>query len=539
MPQLTDNTKDCRQTGAMATGRTHLIKLVSNRTFIVSVAAVLGLLMTFQVSQQVQNQEYLSRALTLAKSISIMPDVISLVDNGDPQHELAPLALVIAKRTGASYIVIADKNGIRLSHPNPALIGQRVDDAQEALAGASTTTFNHGSLGLSANGRTPIFNASGSIIGIVSAGFLTKTFASEAKHLQNSFIFLGFGIIFLGFILAEILSRTLRNRRIENELAEATSKYQEREAMLHSIKEGVITLSVDRKILLINDEAMRLLDLSNAVVGQTIDTVLPQGRLLDLIEGETQQGDDEILLNDNFSLRINARPVRQLGRNVGHVVTLRDRTEHVGLLRELDGVTNLTNALRAQQHEYANRMHALNGLLELGRYDEAREYLGEISTMDADLAERLSDKIASQAVTALLLAKVAIAREKGVSLTIEPQASLDNLSLDTNAQITVLGNLIDNALEAVAGSKGAQVLLTIEASHANSRIITVRDNGPGLTEPRPEIVFEDGFSTKASEGSSHRGLGLAIVSRLVKQAGGTITCYNNHGAVFVVEIPVL
>jgi two-component system CitB family sensor kinase len=184
-------------------------------------------------------------------------------------------------------------------------------------------------------------------------------------------------------------------------------------------------------------------------------------------------------------------------------------------------------------------MHALNGLLELGRYDEAREYLGEISTMDADLAEKLSDKIANQAVTALLLAKVAIAREKGVTLIIDPQGSLDELSLDTNAQITVLGNLIDNALDAVAGLKDAHVSVTIEASHSNTRIITVRDNGPGLPEPRPDIVFEDGFSTKISEGSSHRGLGLAIVSRLIKQSGGTITCYNNRGAVFVVEIPVL
>ena len=536
---MADNYGFNRQTCLMTTGRTRFLRIISNRTLIVSVAAVLGLLMTFQVSQQVQNQQYLSRALTLAKSISIMPDVISRVESGDPKHELAALALVISKRTGASYVVIADKNGIRLSHPNPALIGQRVDDAQQALAGASTTTFNHGSLGLSANGRTPIFNSAGSIIGIVSAGFLTNTFSNEVKHLQNSFIFLGFGIIFLGFILAEILSRTLRNRRIENELAEATSKYQEREAMLHSIKEGVITLSVDRKILLINDEAMRLLDLSKSVVGQAIEAVLPQGRLLDLIEGETRQGDDEIVLNDKFSLRINARPVRQLGRHVGYVITLRDRTEHVGLLRELDGVTNLTNALRAQQHEYANRMHALNGLLELGRYDEAKEYLGEISTMDADLAEKLSDKIANQAVTALLLAKVAIAREKGVTLIIDPQGSLDKLSLDTNAQITVLGNLIDNALDAVAGLKGAHVSLTIEASHSNTRIITVRDNGPGLPEPRPDVVFEDGFSTKISEGSSHRGLGLAIVSRLIKQSGGTITCYNNHGAVFIVEIPVL
>ena len=136
------------------------------------------------------------------------------------------------------------------------------------------------------------------------------------------------------------------------------------------------------------------------------------------------------------------------------------------------------------------------------------------------------------------MAKVAIAREKGVTLTVDPQTSLDDLALDLNAEITVLGNLIDNALDAVAGSSNGQVSLTITTSHSNSKIITVRDNGTGLPEPRPDVVFEDGFSTKMADGSSHRGLGLAIVSRLVKQSGGSITCYNNHGAVFVVEIPV-
>jgi len=522
----------------MSTGRMKLLRLVSNRALIVLVAALLGLVMTFNVTQQVQNQEYLSRALTLAKSISVMPDVISLVEAGDPNHQLPKLALVIANRTQASYVVIADKYGVRMSHPNPALIGQRIEDAQSALAGASTTTFNKGSLGLSANGRTPIFDASHKVIGIVSAGYLTTTFSGEVRHLQNSFIFLGFGIIFLGFVLAEILARTLRDRRMESELIEVTSKYQEREAMLHAIKEGVITLSPDRKILLINDEAMRLLDLKRQVAGQRIDEVLPEGRLLDLIEGETLQGDDEIVLNDKFSLRINTRPVKHLGRQIGHVITLRDRTEHIGLMRELDSITNLTNALRAQQHEYANRIHALTGLVELGRFDDARNYLGEISNMDADLAEKLSDQIANETVTALLLAKVAIAREKGVSLEIDPRTSLDDIGLDGNAQITVIGNLIDNALDSVAGSSNGEVKLTIENTANNSKLISVRDNGSGLPEPRPEVVFQDGFSTKVSESSSHRGLGLAIVSRLVKQSGGSITCYNDNGAVFVVEVPI-
>lgn len=518
--------------------RTRLIRLVSNRTLIVFVAALLGFIMTFNVSQRVQNQEYLTRALTLAKSISVMPDVVKLVETGDPQRQLPRLALDIAQRTGASYIVFADSHGVRLSHPNPDLIGVALTDAQEALSGHSTTTFNHGSLGLSANGRTPIWGSDNKVVGLVSAGFLTNTFTNEVRHLQSSFIFLGFGIIFLGFILAEILSRTLRNRRMESELEEATIKYQEREAMLHAIKEGVITLSPDRKILLINDEAKRLLDLKQNVVGQAIDAVVPQGRLLDLLEGETLQGDDEIVLNEKFSLRINTRPVRQFGRHIGSVITLRDRTEHIGLMRELDSVTNLTNALRAQQHEYANRIHTLTGLIELGRLEDAKDYLGEISTMDADLAEKLNNKIANQTVTALLLAKVVIAREKGVELTIDPQTSLDDLSLDVNAQITVFGNLIDNAIDASVGTYGAKVHVTIEASYTHTKIITVRDNGAGLPEPRPDIVFEDGFSTKTGEKSSHRGLGLAIVSRLINQVGGSITCYNHRGAVFVAEIPV-
>jgi len=522
----------------MTNARARFLRFFRNRALIVSIAALLGLFTTFNVAHRAQDQDYLNRALTLAKSVSIMPDVIHLIQTGDANHELPPLALLIAKRTGASYIVFTTKDGVRLSHPNPALIGQRIDDAQATLAGASTTTLHHGSLGLSANGRTPVFNSAGEVIGMVSAGFLTNTFANEVKHLRNSFIFYGFGIILLGFVLAELLGRLLRNRSVENELEETKIKYQERDAMLHAIKEGVITLTPDRTIILINDEAMRLLSLNKTVVGKHIDEVIPEGRLLDLLEGETPQEDDEILLNEKFSLRVNTRPVKQLGRIIGSVVTLRDRTEHIGLLRELDSVTNLTNALRAQQHEYANRIHTIGGLIELGRLDDAKQYLGEISTMDADLAEKLNDKIANQTVTALLLAKVVIAREKGVILTIEPKTSLDDISLDLNAQITVIGNLIDNALDSVAGQTDAQVWLTIEASHSETKIITVRDNGSGLPEPRPDIVFEDGFSTKSIENATHRGLGLAIVSRLVKQAGGSITCYNNHGAVFVVDIPV-
>ena len=323
-----------------------------------------------------------------------------------------------------------------------------------------------------------------------------------------------------------------------NELEETRLKFQERNAMLHAIKEGVITLNPAKRIQLINDEAKRLLGLTDAAVGKPIDEVLPEGRLLDLIEGEVSQGDDELVLNETFSLRVNHRPVKQFGRDMGYVITLRDRTEHIGLLRELDSVTNLTNALRAQQHEYANRMHTLNGLLELKRFSEAKSYLGEISALDANLAETLYDKISNPIITALLLAKVVIAREKGLTLKVEPNTSLDDLILDQNAQITVIGNLIDNAIEATANSAGGVVVVSFDPGPGSNKSITVRDTGPGLPEKNPEVVFEDGFSTKSSPSPSHRGLGLAIVVRLVKQVNGRISCHNDQGAVFIVEVPV-
>lgn len=299
----------------------------------------------------------------------------------------------------------------------------------------------------------------------------------------------------------------------------------------------MITLTPQGKITLINDEALRLLNLHFTVLGKQIGDVLPKGRLLDLLLGQVRQGDDELVLNENFSLRVNRRPVRQMGRDIGAVITLRDRTEHIGLLRELDSVRNLTDALRAQQHEYSNRMHTLNGLIELGRYEEASEYLGEISTINADLAETLHDNIANPTITALLIAKVSIARERGVNLSINAEVPLNDIAIEQNALITIVGNLLDNAIDAASGSKDAHVEISVTALEGSRKLIRVHDSGPGLPDPNPEVIFEDGYTTKPPRLGGHRGIGLAIVQRLVKQADGDITCFNQNGATFVVELP--
>ena len=525
--------------GAVVKIQRVFLRIAGNRLFIVTLAVVLGLFMAYHSARTNQEDQDKLRVLAIAKATAAIPGIPQLLQSRDPQGKLAVLAETLRDSTDASYIVITDENAIRYSHPNPKLIGQKLDGDQPALFGASYTTIDKGSLGISVNGKTPIYDETGKIVGLVSAGILLSKLAPEGSILLHGFLFYGFGLLVAGLLLSELLVRLARGRALREELVDVTAQFQEREAMLHSIREGVITLSSANIITLINDEACRLLELHPDVVGKTVGKVVPRGRLRSLLLGQVSSGDDFRVLTDKFSIIVNRRPVVDDGRDIGSVVTIRDRTEHVGLLRELESVKNFTEALRSQQHEYANRIHALNGLLELGKYDEAIEFLGEIASVQSNLAEELNVKLGNSLIAALLIAKVTIARERGVKLTIEVATSLDDLRIDQNALVTVIGNLVDNAIDAASGSPRAEIMVLFNKVSEMEKIILVHDSGPGLPETNPYVVFEDGYTSKPSRGAGHRGLGLAIVQRLIRQCSGTITVSNEGGATFLVQIPVL
>ncbi len=521
----------------MVTKRAFLLRIAGNRLVVVLIAGILGLVLAYNTARSAQDNQYEMRALAIAEATAAIPELPEMLTSGDPAGRIPEIAETIRKNTKATYVVIANDKGIRFSHPNPLMIGQRIDGQLLALQGKSYTTINNGSLGRSVNGKTPIYNNTGKIVGLVSAGILVSQLTTEGSYLLHGFLIYGLGFLFAGLILSEFFVRLSRNRRLAEELEEVTTQFQERDAMLHAIREGVITLNADKKITLINDEAIRLLDLSNAVIGKRIADVIPEGRLRALLEGDIAEGDDLRVLTDKFSILINRRVVTEKNVVLGSVITLRDRTEHIGLLRELESVQNFTEALRSQQHEFANRLHTINGLLELKKYDEASEFLGEIALVQTSLAEDLGIKLGNSLITALLIAKVAIARERGVSLAVEVTAPIDNIAIDQNALVTVVGNLIDNAIDAAAGSPKAEVTVVFSNTGEGGKFIRVHDSGPGLPETDPSIVFEDGYSTKSTRGAGHRGLGLAIVQRLVRQAAGFITAQNENGATFIVELP--
>src|SRR5439155_1140678 len=328
---------------------------------------------------------YEKRSLTIAQSVAGMPSVGDGLRDSDPSRTLQPLAEGIRKASGASFVVIAGANGIRYSHPNPAMIGKPIDeDFHTVLAGKTWVGVEHGTLGVSARGKAPIFDGQGRVIGIVSVGFLEGTLSQQLAAMLPQLALYMLVALALGVAGSILLARRLKRQTFGLEPGEIATLLEQREASLHGIREGTIATDIEGRITLINDEARRLLRLSGDSVGKPLTDVLPPGRVRDLLIGEVT-GADEVVLAADRVLVVSRMPVVVRGRTIGYVATFRDRTELESLLRELDNARSLTEALRAQAHDFSNRLHTIAGLIELGRQEEA------IQKADGDVVIHVHD----------------------------------------------------------------------------------------------------------------------------------------------------
>lgn len=481
------------------------------------------------------DRQYGQAALIVANAAAAEPAIREAMAAGDPNHTVARLAEQMRRATGAAYVVVLDLNRVRHSHPNAALIGQKVSEPLIALDGHGHIGIDQGSLGRSANGKAPLRAPDGRIIGEVSAGFLESRASAQLwADLPNLLGYTGVALA-LGVLASVLLARRLKRQTFGLELDELSNLLQEREAMLHGIREGVLTTDPAGLISLANDEALRLLHLTEDAIGLRLADVGLPTRLRGLLTGHGSTHEDAVLLNDGACLSVSKMEVDHKGRRLGSVITLRDRTETVELLREMDSISSLADALRAQQHEHANRIHTLVGLMNLGYFDEATNYARELFETPAIIAESLRDQVTDPTVLAVLLAKHTIAREAGVRLTIENPGLLNDLEIDSRVVVSVLGNLVDNAVEAARSRLDAWVTVRCARPDPLHVQVAVVDSGPGVPPGAP--VFEDGFSTKSARPGVHRGLGPALVHRFVVQAGGSITVHNDGGAVFTVVLP--
>ncbi|MFB9926940.1 ATP-binding protein [Amycolatopsis halotolerans] len=494
-----------------------------------------GALLYVKLAGQTLDTQYGQRALGIANTVAQMPSVRDALVRRDPGHAIQAAAEQVRRATGASYVVVTDRSGLRYSHPNTTLVGERIEEPVAALDGQGHLGIDNGSLGRSANGKAPISGPGGGIAGQVSVGILEEQVTSElVSDIPWVLLYSGLALA-IGMAASLLLSHRIKRATFGLEVSEIASLLQEREAMLHGIREGMVGLDRHGRVEVINDEARRLLSIPSAARGRDLSELVPPGRLRDLLAAPA--ADDEVVLTDEFLLVVNKMPVVLSGQDAGSVITLRDRTEMEGLVRELHAVTGLTTALRAQEHEFANRLHVLSGLLGLGEAEEAGRYLTEIAHGPAAQATDLRARFSPPELAALLSAKVAIAAERDVRLEVDPGSGLDLSTADPGALVTVLGNLIDNAVDAVAGQPGERrVRVLVDTLGPDVRIV-VSDTGPGIPEETLHEIFVDGYSTKTPRPGMRRGLGLALVYRLVRRSGGSITVDGSAGARFDVLLP--
>ncbi|MFB6908556.1 ATP-binding protein [Streptomyces bacillaris] len=482
------------------------------------------------------DDEAMRRALAIAQSTAAEPDVAEDLRTTEPSA-LGPVqsaAERIRRATGAEYVVVMDRRGVRWSHPEADRIGEVVStDPGDALRGREVMEIDSGTLGRSARGKVPLRGPSGEVVGAVSVGIEYDSVRARLLGAIPGLLAYAGTALAVGALAAYLISRRLQRQTHDLAFSDISALLTEREAMLHSIREGVVALDGTSRIRLLNDEAQRLLGLGPEAAGRPLEEVLDAGRTADVLAGRVV-GEDLLAVQGGRVLLAN----RMETADGGAVVTLRDRTELERLGRELDSTTGLIDALRAQDHEHANRLHTLLGLLELEMHEDAMEFVTEVVGVHRATAEQVTEKVRDPLLAALLVGKATVAAERGVALRLAPGTLLPDRVVDPRGLVTVVGNLVDNATDAAAGSAEARIEVGLRAE-GRTVVLRVRDSGPGIAPEQHASIFTEGWSTKDLPAHGKRGLGLPLVRRLAERQGGSVSVAgaDGGGAVFTVVLP--
>ncbi|MEU9398123.1 sensor histidine kinase [Streptomyces sp. SID4985] len=480
----------------------------------------------------------------VARTIADAPSVRAAIRTPDPTADLEPYALQVTRDADVDFVTIMNPDGIRWTHPHTGEIGKRfLGRIGPAQRGRTFTETYTGTLGPSVRAVTPVRDG-GRIVGLVSAGIKVEAISARVQDQVTALFAVAGAALLLGAVGTYVVNVRLRRHTHGMNAAELSRMHDYHQAALHAVREGLLMLDGQGRVALANDGGRELLGLGEDAVGRPVAELGLPGPLTGaLLSRESRV--DEVHLTASRVLVLNTSPVSG-GERRGTVVTLRDVTELQSLMGELDSERGFSQALRAQAHEAANRLHTMVSLIELDRAGEAVEF----ATAELELAQALTDRVVAAVgepvLAALLLGKTAQANERGVELVVSPDSRLDDgvlpPGLTARDLVTVLGNLIDNAVDAAQGGPGARVTVTAYASgSAHSLVLRVSDTGPGVDPAHAGLVFQRGWSTKpAGPGGRGRGLGLALVRQAVTRLGGTLTVTEaaEGGALFEARLPL-
>ncbi|MFC3687159.1 sensor histidine kinase [Aquipuribacter hungaricus] len=481
----------------------------------------------------------------VARSVADSPDVLGAVGSAAPSSLLQPYAERVRRDTGTDFVVVMSPGRTRWSHPDPDQLGRPfLGTVAPALRGETFTETFTGTLGPSVRAVTPVLDPSGEVVALVSVGLSVDEVGDQ---LRAELPLLGAGaLLVLAIAGAGTLLVARRLRRLTYGLGaeELSRMYACYDAVLHSVREGLVVLDPAGRVQLANDEARRLLGLPDDLAGRRADELGLPGGLVEVLAGDEVVHDAVHLARERVVV-VSGAPAEVDGRVLGRVVTLRDRTDLRALAGDLDAARGLAESLRSQAHESANRLHTVVSLLELGRTEEAVGFaVDELAAVQA-LTDRVVGAVEEPVVAAVLLGKSAVAAERGVDLVLADGTELDadglrDSGLVARDVVTLLGNLVDNAVDAAASAPAPRRVEVLVRRDGTDLLLEVADSGPGLDPATADEAFTRGWSTKpAGQGRPQgRGLGLALVGQTVRRLGGTVEVGRRDGAVFTVRLPL-
>lgn len=472
-----------------------------------------------------------------AHAMADSPSVQTAIRTSDPTATLQPYAERVRHDTGLDFITIMNPKGIRWTHPDPSRIGKPfLGRTAPALHGKTFTETYTGTLGPSIRAVTPVRDGD-RIVGLVSVGISVERVSSQVTKQVQALALMAGGALALGGLGTYVVNARLRRHTHGMNAEELSRMHDYHEAALHAVSEGLLMLDGANRIALMNDGGRELLGLDDSAVGRPVAELGLPVPLIGALLSATPRTDEVHMTADRIVV-VNTRPVVG-GERRGTVITLRDHTELQALSGELDSERRFTQALRSQAHEAANRLHTVVSLIELERVERAVEF----ATAELELAQALTDRVVAAVgepvLAALLLGKAAQANERGVELELTEDSQIDDgvlpQSLPARDLVTILGNLIDNAMDAAQGSEGARVMVAALVED-DELLLDVRDTGAGVEPGDMDEVFRRGWSTRGPG----RGLGLALVRQAVHRAHGTVrlTRGPEGGAEFTVRLPL-
>ncbi len=466
------------------------------------------------------------RLLSAAENVAANDTVRFLLTDKQASGATSDIAETSRAFAGVSFIRLTDSAGILLTGPDagqPADLGQSQVLSGRAWVGVSSA----GNKALVAH--VPVLDGE-RVVGAVIAGRVYPTWREQLATARSQLLtYLLIGSL-LGVLGSYLLARRVKRQTLGLEPQEITGLVEQREAMLHGIREGVIGTDAANRVTVINDEALRLLGLPPDAVGRSLLTLPIDGEAADILTGRVTAA-DQVVVGDERVLVLNRMPVLVRGKRTGWITTLRDRTELTSLQRELDVSRHATDTLRAQAHEFSNRLHTIAGLVQLGDYEEVVRYITTASQARDSLTREVTSHIADPALAALLIAKASLAAEQGVTLGVANGTAMDTVDEAVSADlVTVVGNLVDNALDAVDAGGWVEVDVRTDPELV---VISVRDSGPGVPPELADEVFRRGYTTKAAA-EGHGGLGLALTRLVCSRRGGSIKV---DGSTFTATVP--